>query len=65
MGRRAAWLTAAGVTAAVAFWRRRAARQRERVDLYFVDGSMIALSEDSEEARRLLPLAHEVLAAAR
>jgi hypothetical protein len=46
-------------------WRRRSARRRERVDLYFADGSMVSLEQGSLEADRLLPLAHGVLGAAR
>jgi hypothetical protein len=45
--------------------RRRAARRRERVDLYFEDGSMVSLAEGQLDAERLLPPAREVLAAAR
>jgi hypothetical protein len=56
-------LTAAAVAGAAVWQRRR--RRRERVDLYFVDGSMVSLEQGSLEADRLLPLAHDVLAAAR
>jgi hypothetical protein len=45
--------------------RRRAARRRERVDLYYEDGSMISLPEGSPESVRLLARAHELLRAAR
>jgi hypothetical protein len=51
---------AAGSIASVAY-RRRAARRRERVDLYFEDGSMVSLPEGSAGAARLLPIAHEIL----
>jgi hypothetical protein len=44
--------------------RRRAARKRERVDLYGEDGSMHSFAEGSPEAERLLPIAHELLAGA-
>jgi hypothetical protein len=44
--------------------RRRAARRRERVDLYFGDGSMISLT-GSAEAEPLLRHAREILSAAR
>jgi hypothetical protein len=57
-------LTAGSVVGAVLF-RRRAARRRERADLYFDDGSMISLVEGTPEAARLLPLARKVLEAAR
>jgi hypothetical protein len=42
--------------------RRRAARRRDRVDLYFEDGSMVSFAEGSDEGDRLLPLALGVLA---
>jgi hypothetical protein len=61
-------LVAVGLAAAAAagavVWQRRQAR-RERVDLYFADGSMVSLEEGSLDADRLLPLARDVLAAAR
>jgi hypothetical protein len=44
--------------------RRRAARRRERVDLYADDGSMQSYAEGTLEAERLLPIAHELLSAA-
>jgi hypothetical protein len=56
-------LSAAAVAGAVA-WRRRE-RRRERIDLYFADGSMVSLEQGSLEADRLLPLARDVLEAAR
>ena len=64
MRRAAAWALVAGGTAALAAWRRRGAR-REHVDLYFSDGSMILFDGTSEDAADLLPLARDVLAAAR
>jgi hypothetical protein len=51
---------AGGMVAGAAFVRRRSAR-RERVDLYYEDGSMVSLSNGSPDAERLLPLAREVL----
>lgn len=48
-----------------ALWARAARSSRERVQLYFDDGSMIALDAGHDEADRLLPLAHDVLSAAR
>lgn len=59
------FLLAAGSLAGAVLFRRRAARRRERVDLYFDDGSMVSLVEGSSEAERLLPLARDVLQAAR
>jgi hypothetical protein len=51
---------AGGMLAGAAFIRRRTVR-RERVDLYYDDGSMISLSNGSPDAARLLPLAREIL----
>ena len=56
-------LVAAGSVAGSVLYRRRFARRRERVDLYFEDGSMVSLA-DGPELERLLPLAREVLHAA-
>jgi hypothetical protein len=56
-------VSAAAVAGAV-IWRRRA-RRRDRVDLYFADGSLVSLEQGSLQADRLLPLAHDVIAAAR
>jgi hypothetical protein len=56
-------LLAAGSLAGSVLVRRRAARKRERVDLYADDGSMHSYAEGSLEADRLLPIAHEILAA--
>ena len=55
-------LLAAGSLAGSVLYRRRAARRRERVDLYADDGSMVSLDEDTPEASRQLPLARELLA---
>ena len=43
--------------------RRGAARRRERVDLYFEDGSMVSLADGSPEGDRVLALGREVLRA--
>jgi hypothetical protein len=51
--------------AGMALLRRASSGRRERVDLYFEDGSMQSLSDGTSEAARLLPLAHEALRAAR
>ena len=61
--RKAAWLGLAAAAGGLVAWRR-SAGVREPVDLYFADGSMISLAEGTDEARRLVPLAHDVLAAA-
>ncbi len=55
------FLLTAGSLAGTVLYRRRAARRRERVDLYYEDGSMVSLTEGSPEAESLLPLAREVL----
>ncbi len=59
------FLLAAGSAVGAVLYRRRAARRRERVELYFGDGSMVSLTEGSTEADRLLGQARELLAAAR
>jgi hypothetical protein len=53
-----------GMLAGAAFIRRRAAGS-ERADLYYEDGSMVSLPEGSTGAERLLPIARDVLHAAR
>jgi hypothetical protein len=55
-------LLAAGSVAGSVLYRRRAARRRERVDLYADDGSMISVGEGTADATRLLPLARDLLA---
>jgi hypothetical protein len=59
------FLLAAGSAAGTVLYRRRAARRRERVELYFSDGSMVSLTGGSAEADRLLGQARELLTAAR
>jgi hypothetical protein len=54
-------LLAAGSLAGSLLVRRRAARRRERVDLYADDGSMLSLADGTPEAMRLLAIAHELL----
>jgi hypothetical protein len=51
---------AGGMLIGATFVRRRTAR-RERIDLYYEDGSMVSLANGSLEAERLLPLAREIL----
>jgi hypothetical protein len=46
-------------------YRRTAGARRERIDLYFEDGSMLSLDDGSGAFERLLPLARETLRAAR
>ena len=43
----------------------RRGRRRDRVDLYFADGSMVTLEGDSPQAARLIPPAREAIRAAR
>jgi hypothetical protein len=57
-------MLAAGSLAGSVLVRRRAARRRERVDLYADDGSMQSYAEGTLEAERLLPIAHELLSQA-
>ena len=47
--------------AVASFVRRGAGRRRERVDLYYDDGSMVSLPEGSPGAQRLLAIAHDIL----
>jgi hypothetical protein len=56
---------AAGWAVGIALLRRTAGARRERVDLYYEDGSMQSISEGAPEAARLLPLARSALTAAR
>ena len=54
------FLLAAGSLAGSVLVRRRAARRRERVDLYSEDGTMVSFADDSAEAGILLPIAREL-----
>jgi hypothetical protein len=56
---------AAALAGAVAFVRTKTAVERDHVDVYFADGSMISLAPGSAEGDRLLPLARSAIAAAR
>jgi len=56
---------AVGSAAGALAYRRAAARRKERVELYFADGSMISLAAGAPGADRLLAHARELLAAAR
>jgi hypothetical protein len=55
----------AALAGAIVFVRTKAAVEREHVDVYFADGSMISLEPGSSDGDRLLPLARRALAAAR
>jgi hypothetical protein len=56
---------ATGALAGTAAYRRWVGSRRERLDLYFDDGSFVTLADGSAEAARLLPLVHQVFTAAR
>ena len=64
MRRTLVWGLLAGVAGA-ALWRRAAGGRGEQVQLLFEDGSSVALDGGHEEAARLVPLARDVLSAAR
>jgi hypothetical protein len=51
--------------AVASFIRRGAGRRRERVDLYYDDGSMVSLPDGSSESEWLLALGRDALRAAR
>jgi hypothetical protein len=59
------FLIAVGSAIAAVVFRRRAARRRERAELYLADGSLISLAEGHPQAGPLLQHARELLAAAR
>jgi hypothetical protein len=60
------FLTLVGIVfAGIVVYRRRFLTRRERVDLYYEDGSLVSLEQGSEGADTLLPLAHDVLRSAR
>jgi hypothetical protein len=59
------FLIAVGSAIAVVVFRRRAARRRERAELYLADGSLISLGEGHPGADPLLRHARELLATAR
>jgi hypothetical protein len=56
---------ATGALAGTVLYRRSAGARRERLDVYFDDGSMVSFGEGSPEAERLLPVARRLLGAAR
>ena len=61
----AAFGFATGIFAGSVIFRRSFAKPRERVDVYFDDGSMVSFVDGSPEADKLLPVAADVLVAAR
>ena len=52
-----------GVFAGSVLYRRSTGRRRERVDVYFDDGSMVSFVDGSPEAERLLATARDGLGA--
>ena len=55
---------ATGVAVGTVLYRRSGRARRERVDLYFDDGSMVSLGDGTPGAERLLPVARRILASA-
>jgi len=51
--------------AGLVVYRRRFASRRERLDLYYESGSLVSLEQGSDGADGMLPLASDVLRAAR
>jgi hypothetical protein len=58
-------LLGVGSAVGAVLFRRRAARKRERVDLYFADGTIVSVAEGSHDADLLLQHARSALGAAR
>ncbi len=58
-------LLATGSVLGTLVYRRRSARRRRRVDVYFADGSMLALEYGAPDADSMLASAGEILAALR
>ena len=54
-------LLGAGSLVGSTLFRRRAARLRERVDIYAEDGSMVSVADRTPEAERMLALAHDLI----
>jgi len=54
---------ASGVLAGSVLYRRTIARRRERVDVYFDDGTMVTLADGSPEAEQALSIARDALVA--
>lgn len=58
-------LVAMAAVASLAFILRRRRRTKDRVNLYYEDGSMVSLEPGSVEAGRIAPLAGDALRAVR
>jgi len=56
---------ATGLAVGTVLYRRSGRARRDRVDLYFDDGSMVSLGDGTPGAERLLPVARRALSAAR
>jgi hypothetical protein len=56
---------ATGIVGASVVLRRRLGKRRDRVEIYFADGSMVSYVDGSPEALSLLPPARDALHAAR
>jgi len=56
---------AGGALAGTVFYRRSLRPRRERLEVYFEDGTLTSYGEGSPEAERVLPIARRVLADAR
>ena len=56
---------ATGILAGSVLFRRSFGRRRDRVDVYFEDGSMVSYADGAPEAERLLQVARDVLVASR
>ena len=52
---------ASGALAGSALYRRSQGRRRERVDVYFDDGTMVSYADGAPEADSLLAVAHRLL----
>jgi hypothetical protein len=64
MRRKAVTVAAAlGAPAGLLALRRLLSSRRDRLDVYFADGSFVTFVDGSAEGERLLPLARQVLAA--
>jgi hypothetical protein len=61
----AAVVAVGSLAGAAALWRRRSGAGKDRVDVYFADGSMVSFTEGSDEAARLFPVARRILSQAR
>ena len=61
----AAAVAIGSVAGAAALWFRRAGKSKERVEVYYADGSMVTFAPASEEAARLIPIGRRILSRAR